>query len=139
MTSQLAFSEMISHAARIHRAGAEDSLLKADQTVDKLEHRAWRVRSLNGSVEHRFVRIGQDLVVVLSEVSKHVYIDTRAGDHGQDLSCRRLDSNQAAHLVVHEHLTVVLELSIDGGCDIVSWHCFLVHLSILISGFDLVA
>ena len=51
MTSQLAFSEMISHAARIHRAGAEDSLLEADQTVDKCF--GYQVEHLNEQTDYQ--------------------------------------------------------------------------------------
>ena len=132
MTTELAFSEMISHAARICGPRSEYTFLKSDQSVDKLEHRSRRVRSLHCSVEHRLVWVRKDLVVVLSEVCEHVYIDTRTGHHRQNLAGGRLDGYKAAHLVVHEHLSVVLECGVDGGGYIITRHGLLVQRSVLI-------
>ena len=78
MASQLALSEMVSHAAGVGCRRSEYAFLKAYEAVHELEYRPRRVWRLHCSVEHRLVWIGEDLVVVLSEVSKHVHVDARA-------------------------------------------------------------
>ena len=76
---------------------------------------------------------------MFSDISQLFYIYSGTGYHCQNLSRGRLYGNKAAYLVVHQHLAVVLELGVDGGGDVLAGNSFLIHLSILESGHDLVA
>ena len=50
----------------------------------------------------------------------------------------RLDGDDAADLVLHEHLPVVLQLGVDGGHDVVSRDGFHVHFAVVVGGLYLV-
>ena len=125
--------------AGICHLGVEGAFLKADESVDELEYRAGRIRSLHRTVEHRLVRVLDNLVVVLAYVGEHADVNTRTGYQGEDLTRLRFDRHKASDLVLHELLPVLLEVGVDGGDDVVAGNGFLVHLSVLVRTFDLVA
>ena len=132
-------AEMVALAARVGDFCVQGAFLKSDQAVHQLEHRSGRVRGLDRPVEHRLVGVLDDLVIVLADVRQHAHIDSRAGHKRQDLSCLWLDRHEAAYLVVHEFLAVLLQVGVDCGVDVVSRDGFLVHLSVLVTLLDLVA
>ena len=76
---------------------------------------------------------------MLAYVSKHAHIHTRTRYEGQDLSGLRLYGYEAADLVAHQLLAILLQVSIDGGHDIVTWDRLLVHFTVLVALLDLVA
>ena len=139
VTAQLVASEMISHAARILGPRIYHFFFQADEGIDQLEDRTGRIWRLHGTVEHRLVRIGGYLAIMFSDVCEHLYVYSRAGNHGKDLAGRRLDSHETSHLVVHQLLSIVLQMCINGGGYILSRHRLLVLGTALISGHDLVA
>ena len=111
----------------------ENALLKAYKTVYEFENGAWRIWRLHGPVEHRLVRVAYDFAIVLSYVGEHFHVDARAGHHCQNLSCGRFDGHETAHLVLHKHLTVLLEVGIDGGDHVFPGYGFLVELPVLVT------
>ena len=133
VAAELMLSVRITLVAGISVFRFEDALLKANKTVYEFENGAWRIWRLHGPVEHRLVRIAYDFAVVLSYVGEHLHVDTRAGHHCQNLSCGRFDGHETAHLVLHQHLAVLLEVCIDGGDHVFSRYGFLVELPVLVT------
>ena len=86
MASELVAPEMVAHAARIFSLRGEHSFLKSDKPVYELEDRPRRIWSLHRPVEHRLVRVVQNLVVMAAEIREHIHIYSRAGDKRQYLS-----------------------------------------------------
>ena len=86
MASEPVASEIIAHAARIFSLGGEHSFLKSDKPVYEFEDRPRRIWSLYRPVEHRLVRVVQNLVVMAAEIREHIHIYSRAGDKRQYLS-----------------------------------------------------
>ena len=76
MTSQLVLSEVVAHVAWVCGVRSEDSFLKSDQTIHQLEYGSRRIWCLYSSVEHRLVRVRQNLRIMLAEVRQHVHVDT---------------------------------------------------------------
>lgn len=139
VASELAVAEMVALAARIGDLCVQCAFLQAYEAVDKFEHGAWRVRSLYGPVEHRLVRVLDDLVIVLADVRQHAHIDSWTGHKCEDFSCLRFDRHEAPDLVSHQLLAVLLQIRVDRGVDVVSRYGFLVHLSVFVALLDLVA
>ena len=139
VASELAVAEMVALAARIGDLCVQCAFLQAYEAVDKFEHGAWRVRSLYGSVEHRLVRVLDDLVIVLADVRQHAHIDSWTGHKCEDFSCLRFDRHEAPDLVSHQLLAVLLQIRVNRGVDVVSRYGFLVHLSVFVALLDLVA
>ena len=118
---------------------SHDSFLHSDQTVHKLEYRTRRVVCLHRTVEHRLIWVRSDFRIMLSDVRKHVHVNTRTRNHSEDLACRRFDGHKTAHLVLHKLLTVVLEFGVNGRGDVLAGYGVLVHFAVLISGLDSVS
>ena len=78
VASELVSSEMIAHAARVPCVRSENLFLESYETVHQLEHRSRGIRCLHSPVEHRLIWIGQYLIVMLSEICKHVHVYTGA-------------------------------------------------------------
>ena len=69
---------------------------------------------------------------MLSDVCKHLDIDSGTGHQCQDLARRRFYRHKAAYLVLHQHLAVLLKFRIDCCGDVIAWNGFLVLFTILI-------
>ena len=138
VASQLVFSEIVSLVAGICVFRLEYSFLKANEAVHEFEHRARRVWSLHGAVEHRLVRVADNFLVMLADVRQHLDVDSRAGNHRQNLPGGRLYGYQAAYLVLHQELAVLLQIGVDGGHNVLAGDGFLVHLAVLVPGLYLV-
>ena len=131
-------AQRISVGAGEHHLRPERPLLQADQPVHQFEHRSGRIGRLNGPVEHGFIRIGRDFFVMTADIGQHVHIDTGTGHHGQDFPRGRFNGHQRAHLVLHQQLSVLLEIGIDRGHDIPAGNGLLVHFPVAVVIFNLV-
>ena len=114
------------------------TLLQSNKGVNQFEYRPGRVRRHGGTVEHWFVWIGYNFTVEFVDGSKFGHVYPRAGDEGKDLSCGGLYSHHAAHLVLHEHLSVLLQLCIDGADDGFAGYGRFVVFAVGKAGLDLV-
>ena len=62
----------------------------------------------------------------------------RSRHQGQDFAGGRLDGHDGAHLAGHQLLSVLLELRVDGGDDVLARNGFLVHGPVLVRLLNLV-
>ena len=139
VASELVVAEVVAVRAGVCHLCVQRPFLQADQPVDELEHGSGRVGSLDSPVEHGLVGVLEDFRIVLAEVRQHADVDTGARHQRQDLPGLRLDGHEAAHLVVHQPLSILLEVGIDRGHYVVAGNGFLVELSVAVALFYLVA
>ena len=120
----------------VARLGADDPFLQAYQGVDQFEDGTRRLGRLHGPVEHRSVGVGDQLVVVLVDLRQVGDVDSRAGNHGQNIPGGGFNGYERPHFVLHQLLAESLQRGVDGGVDIGSGHRGFVVAALLVALHD---
>ena len=130
--------EMVSFGAGVFRGRGKNPFLQADEAVDQLEYGARRVKRLDCTVEHGLGRVGYHFIVMASDVRQLSYFYAGARNEGEYLARRRLYGHDTAPFAVHQFFAVLLQITVDGGFDVVSRDCGPVVFPVLVGRFDFV-
>ena len=84
------------------------------------------------------MRVTDDFAVMFADVRKHFHVNAGARYHCENLACRRLYRHETPDLVLHQCLTVLLKVRVNGSDHVFSRYCLLVHFAVLVTRLDLV-
>ena len=115
----VAADDFVAHKAR---GRGDDAQMQGNHSLCHLEDGAGRILGLQGSVEKGFGYVLVQLFEIGSADTPYEQVGVVAGcgEKGEHFACGRLDGHDAATLVGHHFLGILLQVGIDGGVEVLS-------------------